>query len=270
VSARVTVLRGRTSDRSSDGVRGAQALGEELAARLGVEAALVGEPGAPREARWEDDLRNGREAIAAAGAALEEALEAGVFPVLVASDCTVAIGTLAVLARREPDARVVWLDAHGDFNTPATTASGYLGGMCLAAACGRWDAGFGPPLDPQRVVLSDGRDLDAAEREEMERAGLRPVPAATVAPAVRGERVFVHVDLDVLDPSEMPFSFPAAHGMSHVALRALLTDLAAAADVCGVEVTSTASPGAAARLADMLAPLLARVESEAARPTPRS
>jgi arginase len=258
VTARVTVLRGRTSDRSSDGVRGAQALGEELAARLGVEAELVGEPGAPREARWEEDLRDGREAIAAAGAALEAALDAGAFPVLVASDCSVAIGTLAALARREPAARVVWLDAHGDFNTPATTASGYLGGMCLAAACGRWDAGFGPAVDPRRVVLSDGRDLDAAEREEMDRAGLRAVPAAEVARAVRGERVFVHVDLDVLDPSEMPFSFPAAHGMALGALRALLADVAAAADVAGVEVTSTASPGAAARLAEMLEPLLAR------------
>jgi hypothetical protein len=54
----------------------------------------------------------------------------------------------------------------------------------------------------------------------------------------------------------MPFSFPAAHGMALVALRALLADIAAAAEVCGVEVTSTASPGAAARLADMLEPLI--------------
>jgi arginase family enzyme len=256
VTARVTVLRGRTSDRSADGVRGAEALGRELAARLGVEPELVGEPGAPRDARWDRDLRDGRAAIAAAGDVLEAALDAGAFPVLVASDCTVAIGTLSALARREPAARVVWLDAHGDFNTPATTASGYLGGMCLAAACGAWDAGFGPAVDPRRVVLSDGRDLDAAEREEMERAGLRAVPAAAVARSVRGERVFLHIDLDVLDPSEMPFSFPAAHGMALVALRALLADIAAAAEVCGVEVTSTASPGAAARLADMLEPLI--------------
>jgi arginase len=258
VTARVAVLRGRTSDRSSDGARGALALGEELGARLGVAPQLVGEPGAPRDARWEEDLHEGRAAIAAAGAALDAAFDAGELPLLVASDCSVAIGTLGALARREPAARVVWLDAHGDFNTPDTTASGYLGGMCLAAACGRWDAGFGPAVDPRRVVLSDGRDLDAAEREEMDRAGLRAVPAAAVAPAVRGERVFIHLDLDVLDPSEMPFSFPAAHGMALGDLRALLADVAAVAEVCGVEVTSTASPGAAARLADMLGPVLAR------------
>jgi arginase len=256
VIARVTVLRGRTSDRSADGVRGAQALGEALAARLGVEAELVGEPGAPREARWEDDLRDGREAIAAAGAALEAALDAGAFPVLVASDCSIAIATLPALARREPDTVVLWFDAHGDFNTPETTASGYLGGMCLAAACGRWDAGFGPGIDPRHVVLCDGRELDAPEREEMERAQLRAVPPAEVRAAVRGARVFVHLDLDVLDPSEMPFSFPAAHGMPMGTLRALLADVAGAAEVAGVEVASTASPGAAARLAGLLEPLI--------------
>ena len=256
MSARVTVLRGRTSDRSADGVRGAQALGDALAARLGIEPELVGEPGAPREARWEDDLRDGRDAIAAAGVALEAALDAGDLPVLLASDCTICMGSLPALARRDPDVRVVWLDAHGDFNTPDTTASGYLGGMCLAAACGRWDAGFGPGLDPRRVVLSDARDLDAGERDELVAARVAIVPPAGVAAAVRGERVFVHVDLDVLDPSEMPFSFPAAHGMPLAALRALLADVAGVAEIVGVEVTSTAAPGAAGRLAHMLEPLI--------------
>jgi arginase len=105
-------------------------------------------------------------------------------------------------------------------------------------------------------VLSDGRDLDAPEREEMQRAQLVVVAPGDVAAAVRGERVFVHVDLDVLDPSEMPFSFPAAGGMPLPALRALLADLAGAAEIAGVEVTSTASPGAAGRLAEMLRPLI--------------
>jgi arginase family enzyme len=210
----------------------------------------------PHEARWEDDLRDGGEAIAAAGAALEAALDAGECPALFASDCTICMGTLPVLARREPDVRLVWLDAHGDFNTPETTASGFLGGMCLAAACGRWDGGFGAGVDPRRVVLADGRDLDAPEREEMARAGLVCVAPGEVAAAVRGERVFVHLDLDVLDPSEMPFSFPAHGGMSMDALRALLADLARATDVVGLEVTSMAAPSSAGRLAEALAPLV--------------
>ena len=256
MSARVTVLRGRTSDRSADGVRGAQALGEELAARLGVPAELVGEAGTPRDGRWEDDLRDGREAIAAAGSALDAALDAGAFPILLASDCTICMGALPVLARREPATRIVWLDAHGDFNTPATTASGFLGGMCLSAACGRWDGGFGAGVDPSRVVFSDGRDLDAGERDEMQAAGLAIVAPADVPRAVRGERVFLHLDFDVLDPSEMPFSFPAAGGLSLPELAAMLEQLAGAAEIAGLELTSIAAPHSAPRLADALAPLL--------------
>jgi arginase len=256
VSARVAVLRGRTSDRAADGTRGAAALAVALAERLGVEPLLVGEPGAPREASWQDDLRDGAQALADAADTLGAALDAGETPVLVASDCTVAMATLPALVRREPDARVVWLDAHGDFNTPETTASGFLGGMCLAAACGRWEGGFGGGLDPARVVLSDARDLDVPEREELASAGLAPVAIGEVAGAVRGERVFLHLDLDVLDPSEMPCTFPAPGGLSMDGLRALLADLGEAADVVGVEVTSVAAPAPAARLADMMLPLL--------------
>ena len=58
--------------------------------------------------------------------------------------------TFQAVVRHAPDVHVLWLDAHGDFNTPETTPSGFLGGMCLAAACGRWDSGFEPALEPAR------------------------------------------------------------------------------------------------------------------------
>ena len=61
---------------------------------------------------------------------------------LLAADCSMSMTTLPTALRHQPEARVLWLDAHGDFNTPDTTPSGYLGGMCLAAA-GEWDAGLG-------------------------------------------------------------------------------------------------------------------------------
>jgi len=254
VSLRVVVLRGRTSDRSADGAKGAQALGEALSDA----PRLLGEPGAPRDAPWQDDLRDGAETIAAAGHELEAALDAGEFPVLLGSDCTFCMGSLPVVARRLPDARLVWLDAHGDFNTPETTASGFLGGMCLSAVCGRWSSGFGAGFDPARVVLADGRDLDAPEREEMERAGLVARAPGDVPSIVRGAPVFLHVDLDVLDPSEMPFSFPAHGGMSMEALRALLLAVAQSAEVVGLEVASIAAPGSAARVAAALEPVLPR------------
>ena len=248
----VAILQGRTSDRTAGGGRGALALGELLA-----DAPLrVGTPEPPRAQRYEDDLRDSRAAIAAAGERLEAALDAGERPLLLASDCSICLSTLPALAHREPAARVVWLDAHGDFNTPATTGSGFLGGMCLAAPCGRWDSGFGAGLDPRRIVMSDGRDLDPAEREEIDRAGVRVVAPGEVAEAVRGERVFLHLDLDILDPSVMPAGVPAPGGLSAEQLRALLADLAGAAELIGVEITAFEAPedpAERARLARLLA-----------------
>jgi arginase len=259
VSARVVILRGRTSDRTAGGARGAEALGELLADA----PERVGAPEPPRAQGYADDLRDSRAAIAAAGERLEAALEAGELPVLLASDCSICLSTLPALARREPDARVVWLDAHGDFNTPATTGSGFLGGMCLAAACGRWESGFGAGLDPRRAVMSDGRDLDPAEREEIERAGVSVVAPAGVAEAVRGERVFLHLDFDILDPEVMPAGVPAPGGLSAGELRDLLSGLAGAAELVGVELTAFEAPEdpaerdrMAALLAGVVAPLL--------------
>ncbi len=128
--------------------------------------------------------------------------------------------------------------------------------MCLAAACGRWDSGFGAGVDPRRVVMSDGRDLDPAERDELDRAGVRIVPPARVADAVRGERVFLHLDLDILDPDVMPAGVPAPDGLSAGELRGLLADLAGAAELIGVELTAFEAPEDAAereRLARLLA-----------------
>ena len=257
MSARVVVLRGRTSDRTEGGGRGAVALGGLLG-----EPELVGAPEPPRAQGFQDDLRDSHAAIAAAGESLSAALGAGAFPVLLASDCSICLSTLPAVARFAPDAFVVWLDAHGDFNTPATTGSGFLGGMCLAAACGRWDSGFGAGLDPRRVVMSDGRDLDPAEREELDAAGVRIVAPGDVAEAVRGSRVFVHLDLDILDPSVMAAGVPAPGGLSADELRALLADLAGASELIGVEITAFEAPEepgeAAALMARVVEPVVRR------------
>jgi arginase family enzyme len=229
----VTVLRGRTSDRTPEGTRGAELLGRAL----GGDVRIVGEPAPPVVQGWEEDLRGARPVLEAAAAAV-----AAPAPVLVAAQCTIALATLPVVAAREPGAVVVWLDAHGDFNTPETSGSGYLGGMPLAAACGLWDGGHGAGLDPARVVLSDARDLDPAERAALDAAGVRRVAPGEVAGAVRGERVFLHLDLDILDPSVMAGAVPAPGGLTLAELAAVLRDLGAAATIAGLEVTAFDDP----------------------------
>jgi arginase family enzyme len=224
----VTCLRGRTSDRTDGAGQGAEALARELGGTIIGEP----EPGAPRD--WHSDLESSRPVLAEAGRA---AAEPGV---ITASDCTICIGTFPAVVAREPAVRFLWLDAHGDFNTPETTPSGFLGGMCLAAACGVWGDGR---VDPARVHMVGVRDLDEDEREVVARAGVRMgVP--------HHGPVYVHLDLDVLDPSEHRSQFPVPGGMSLEALRGLLAGLGDR--VVGIEVTALEDPALAPRIAELL------------------
>jgi arginase len=147
-------------------------------------------------------------------AAVRRAITDGSLPIVLSGNCnTAAIGTLAALGSR---VGVLWFDSHGDFNTPETTLGGFLDGMALATAVGRcWRQltgklpGFAP-VDEANVVLLGTRDLDA-----LEAAALAESPVTVLRPtevrsrldatldALRGRvrDVYVHVDLDVLDPA---------------------------------------------------------------------
>jgi arginase family enzyme len=228
----VTALRCRTSDRTPGGARGAEA----LALALDPQARLVGEFGEPRKANWADDLRDSRGCLLEAGGQVEDMLAAGRFPVLTSSDCSICLTTFQAVARAYPDVHVLWLDAHADSNTPETTLSGFLGGMCLSASVGHWDAGFEPALDPSRVLSCGVRQVDPGE----------PVPEAARASEVperlRGRQVYVHLDLDVLDPTVLPAQFAEPHGLSDAGLRTLLADVARESEVVGLEVTAFEHP----------------------------
>jgi arginase len=239
---RVTCLRGRTSDRTDGGGAGAEALARLLGGRV------VGEPSPGRPRNWDEDLRDARPVLETAAAELSAALDQGELPLLTSGDCTPCIATLPTVAARVPGVRFAWFDAHGDFNSPETTPSGFLGGMCLAAACGRWDAGWPETVDPAHVSFVGVRDLDAGEREDVERAGVgRGVP--------QDGPVYVHLDLDVLDPSVLPSQFPVPGGMQPDELRAALAALVADGRLVGIEVTALEDASYAEMVAGVLEPL---------------
>ncbi|HYP38913.1 MAG TPA: arginase family protein [Chloroflexia bacterium] len=148
------------------------------------------------------------------------ACEAGRFPLVLAGNCGSVLGTTAGVGPARLG--VIWLDAHGDFNTPDTTASGFLDGMALATATGRcWSAlaetisGFSPipdanvihlgvrDLDPAEKTLLDNSDIRVLSEEHIKRAGVAQVLEPALA-AWRGrvDRVYIHLDLDVLGPEE--------------------------------------------------------------------
>jgi arginase family enzyme len=262
VDASVVGLLCRTSDRTAGGARGAAELAALLGERLESPARMVGSASTPWVGKWEDDLRAARGCLLEAGGQVEDALGAGRVPILCASECSVCLTTLPTVARLVPGVRVLWLDAHADFNTPRTTRTQYLGGMCLAGACGRWPSGFEGEFDAADVVMVGTRELDAGEQAELDFAGVQRFERfSDVVDAVDGSDVFVHLDLDVLDPDLFPAQFPVKGGLSDAGLMRLLDEVGQSAQrIVGVEVTSfegPEDPQERARLAELAADAMA-------------
>ena len=140
---------------------------------------------------------------------VREVVESRRFPLVLAGNCHSSLGTVAGLGM---PVGVVWLDAHADFNTPESTQSGFLDGMALALLTGSgWEALRATipghePVPEQQVVLAGARDLDSAEEERLAASGVLRANADDLADALdtlraRVADVYLHVDLDVLDPS---------------------------------------------------------------------
>ncbi len=181
-------------------------------------------------------------ALLAAGVA--ESVRRGARPVSLSGDCVSSLGMLAGLrqAGHAPE-RVLWLDAHGDFHTWATTQTHYIGGMPLAMFVGRVDNGPDPRNQAVRdclacigaqaypaaqIVLSDARDLDDGEREALLGSPIVRVPLDRVLGQLRPqERLYVHWDTDVIDDrSRLPaLKYHVRQGPSAEDVRALFTAL---------------------------------------------
>lgn len=212
------VSQGRVADRTDGALLGARAAAEALEAYLGRTATVVGSPGPAAVDDWSAALPSAQATLEGLRDAVTAVLDAGETPLLLTNTCAASLGTLPTVAERHPDAVVLWIDAHGDFNTPDTTESGYLGGMVLAAACGLWDSGHGAGLDPKQVIVVGGRDIDPAEHDLLRSAGVRVLApevttAARVGELVAGREVWIHVDWDVLEPGYIPAAYRVPGGL---------------------------------------------------------
>ena len=155
---------------------------------------------------------------------VERVREEGFVPLVLGGDHSIAIGTLSGLAA-SGSGGVLWLDAHGDLNTPETTPSGNVHGMPVAAALGLCGAKFAreglrlPAVDPEHVALVGVRSLDPGEQalvrelgiavytiSDLDRRGVEPVIEEALARVSGASFVHVSVDLDVVDPEFAPES----------------------------------------------------------------
>ncbi|MEM8819877.1 MAG: arginase family protein [Pseudomonadota bacterium] len=165
------------------------------------------------------------------------ALEAGERPVSLAGDCCAAVPVLAGAERAGLTPQIVWIDAHGDFNTPETSPSQFLGGMPLAMIVGRgpqWmmEAVGANPADEAQVTLVDARDLDPLEAEAVAASDLRVISTETLATLRLDGPVMLHIDFDVLDASAAPaFNYPVKGGPDAATLAAALEGFAEGNDI---------------------------------------
>jgi arginase len=142
---------------------------------------------------------------------------------------------------------VVWLDAHGDFNTPVISTSGYIGGMALSILTGRtpelFDDALGlRPVPETSVVLADARDLDPAERDALTDSQVHHVPAhpegiGSALDGLDGTPVYLHLDVDVIDSEQLSdLRFPSGPGPSLARTEECPAAVCAAADVIGAGI----------------------------------
>lgn len=160
---------------------------------------------------WQAEIQTSFELMRMLSVAVREAHQSGRFPIILAGNCNTAVGTLAGLA---PGTAVAWFDAHGDFNTPETTTSGFLDGTAVAIITGRcWKQlaatvpGFGAVPD-ERLCLIGTRDLDSLEGKLLAESNIDVIepdeirshlPRTLNAIHQHVDTIYVHLDLDVLD-----------------------------------------------------------------------
>jgi arginase len=179
------------------------------------------------------------------------------------ANCSSLLGMLGGLQRSGPSRRplrvgLVYLDAHGDFNTPETTLSGMLGGMDVAAAAGlcltnlRRTSKLDVPLPPRSIVLAGVRDTDPLEQELIDRSDVTVLSVqdlrarsaafrqALASLSARVDRLYVHIDMDVLDPREVPgHSLGVPNGPTSVELAAAVVEMFKDPKAAAIGIAST-------------------------------
>ena len=189
----------------------------------------------------------------------------GYFPVGLLANCSALMGMLGGLQHSGPTSRplrvgLVFIDAHGDINTPETTLSGMLGGMPVAISAGlclnrlRLKSGLDPALPESHIVLGGVRDTDPLEQDLLDRSAVEFLSVDDIRTRSANidrqmkrlsdvtDVIYVHVDMDVLDPKEVlghPLTVP--NGPTSLELGAALTQMFKYEKAAAFGVASTPS-----------------------------
>ncbi|MEN3342446.1 MAG: arginase [Actinomycetota bacterium] len=216
-------------------------LAEHLAEKLGIVTDDLGniEAPVPESTAMGDDrarfLPHILELCDRVAKLVARARRAGETPLVLGGDHSVALGTLVGMAEADGPGGALWIDAHGDLNTPESSPSGNVHGMVLAAALGLGGPAFAhdnwtlPAVEQGRLSLVGLRSLDRAEREllrgldakaftmsEIDRIGIEHCMRQALEHASGGAFLHVSLDMDVVDPEQAPgVGTPVRGGLSY-------------------------------------------------------
>ena len=180
--------------------------------------------------------------------------------VIIGGDCSVSVPAIGHIA--DDDVAVVWFDAHPDLHSPESSPSGALAGMALRTVIGEGAAELTVrPIAPERVVLVGARLHDDAEAEYLASSDIRTLSPealtdvealADAVVATGASRVYVHIDLDVLDPAEITgVSSAAPFGPSRAEVVDAIRALRARVPLAGATIAGFAPTSAAAAVDDL-------------------
>jgi len=188
-----------------------------------------------------------------------ECVRSGVFPLILGGEDSVLMGILEGLQQAFPNRRIglIYLDAHGDFNTPETTPSGLIGGMNVAVVTGRGPMeltaifGHQPQIPEEAIVLFGARDLDSTEKAALENSKVHVLttkqvkdmgPDEAMSRALQMlkpyvDKVYLHMDVDVLDPYVMSaLILPVPNGLTFEECSSAFKAAAQSGLICGAAV----------------------------------
>ncbi|MFT3798532.1 arginase family protein [Microbacterium sp.] len=181
--------------------------------------------------------------------------------VVVGGDCGVAVPAIAQAAAQHPGLAVVWLDAHADLNSPASSPSGAFAGMALRAVVDELALPGSGAVPGERIVLAGAREFDDAEAAVIAERGLRtltvddlgsPGALADAVAATGASAVYVHVDLDVLDPAVITgLALPLPFGLALSQLTDAIGALRARLPLAGASISGFAPSSPAAAVDDL-------------------
>lgn len=236
----LTIFQGRAGDHNDLAIPGAKSIGQHLGKLFEIPAVTIGHPEPALSANWRIELDHALPALHALRQRFKEILAKGAKPLSATSRCAVSLATLPVISAFHKDVCIVWFDAHADLNTPASTTSGYLGGLALSGPAGLWDSGLGAGIALGDLVLVGQRDLDPFEVDLIESGKVRhiaPGPGLSekLRSAVAGRAVYVHLDCDVLEPGIVPTDYVSPKGLTLEDLRSAC-EVLAECEIVGLEI----------------------------------